>query len=899
MTAHRGRRRWIVVGALLLLAAVVRVGTMFYGSLSAEDATVSLMAKHFLSGENFPAFFYRQTYMGSLNGIHLVPALYLFGPSALLVRLNAVVWSLLFPFGLYHLGRRIFDEPSGLVTLALAALPPFLLVYWSTVAEPHLETNVLGVWLLVLALAALTARSEPRRTRVLLVFGLLAGLALWASIKVVVVLVPAFALLVLRGPRLLLGRGGALMVGGVALGTMPAWLFYLVHGDRATGTPGSVSHILRVGIDLSWERLGGFWTEVILRLLGTYYWDPKTPMQWTGVALNCAAYVLAVGFALRQLLACRRGTRTSARAWGLGLLLLTLGASLGAVYLSSMAETLNHEASRYALPAYIPLFVFAGAMVASVSHRSRAGAAGLLAFLLLFPGWTNARFLWPLSPALRARESAHMAALGEVRRALAARPVEALYVDDSMGALVWAFLLDRPTVSALTSDIYLPTALAADGAQRIDILAGVFAKQVEASLRGIGATSRQTDIFGWRLFEDVQIPARAYRMVPRSGWRVEGDSRVPGAIADGDLATAWPQPQSEDPRDAVVVDLGRSYDVARLIFWPAVRTTDVFPLRLSGSADGTRWETLGTVPRMPRQPAFAASGRPVFRPRNGWLELVVSPRRLRYVRVEPDEPVGNAPWGVTEHQIYQTEDSLPPAPLRVGALVEWLVEHEIERLLADPVASARVDRATGSAVSTLVANGVVDNHGAAPPDWLARPLRLGAGDALLVPMEDELGRREGLEATRTRFLAEPRGGQALIRIVGPLPSPAPCLRPTGRAASRASVGAGSAPRTQLEAGLEEEALVSGIRLWHPTAPGPTAAQVTVSRDGRTWKPAEGGRLVPAWGWAGRTLFAAWDPLLEVVLDPTPARYVRVVVNSDAEDLRVLCIRADNGGRAPR
>ena len=62
--------------------------------------------------------------------------------------------------------------------------------------------------------------------------------------------------------------------------------------------------------------------------------------------------------------------------------------------------------------------------------------------------------------------------------------------------------------------------------------------------------------------------------------------------------------------------------------------------------------------------------------------------------------VGNAPWGVAELQIYQIEDSVPPAPLRVEALVERLAEHQIERLLADPVASARVDRATGSAVST-------------------------------------------------------------------------------------------------------------------------------------------------------------------------------------------------------
>ena len=62
------RSRWIAVTALLALAAIVRVSAMFYGTLSADDATVALIAKHFLSGENFPVFFYRQTYMGSLNG---------------------------------------------------------------------------------------------------------------------------------------------------------------------------------------------------------------------------------------------------------------------------------------------------------------------------------------------------------------------------------------------------------------------------------------------------------------------------------------------------------------------------------------------------------------------------------------------------------------------------------------------------------------------------------------------------------------------------------------------------------------------------------------------------------------------------------------------------------------
>ena len=884
----QARRRWATVGALLALAAMARVLAMSYGSLSGDDATVALMAKHFMSGENFPVFFYRQTYMGSLNGIHLVPALYVFGPSVLLVRLNAIAWSLLFPLGLYQLGRRIFDEPTGRATLALAAVPPFLLMYWSTVAEPHFETNVLGVWLLLLVLAALTARSEPARTRALAVFGLLGGLAVWTSVKASQVLVPAIILLVLRSPRRLLGRGGASMVGGLLLGSMPAWLFYFVHGDRAAGI-GSVGHVLGVEVDLSAERLREFWTEVVLRFLGTYYWEPDTLLRRAGLALNCVVYALGLAFALSQLLRWRRGTQPSRRTWGLGLLLLTLLASFGAVFFSRLADDLNHETSRYALPAYIPLLVCTGALVAWASQRSRPIGAGLLVFLLLFAGWTDAGFLWPLAPDVRARESARAQARQDIQRVLATRPTEALYIDDTLNALPWAFLLERPPVSAVNTDVYLPNAVTADAAQRIDILAGAHADDVAASLQALGTTSQQSSFVGWQLFEDVQVPARSYRMVPRSAWRVAGDTRVPASIADGDLATSWPPPRPDGPLEAFVVDLGRSYNIARLVFWPSVSTVDQFPLRLSGSADGIRWDTLGTVPVTARLPMFVASGRPVFRPRNGWLDLFMTPRPLRYVRVEPADPPGDAPWGVTELQVYEL-DVAPLGRVDVTQLVERLRSHGVQRLFADPVASARVHLATRGAISTLVANGAVDNHGAAPPAWLARPIRLRPDDALLVPIEDVPELRERLASTGTRFLAEPMGDHALIRVLEPLVPTASC-EPTGaRSVSRESVVGGRVLRTTLEADLPEERLISGVRLWHPTTPGPTVVRVAVSRDGQDWQPVEGGRLVPAWGWAGRTLFAAWDPLLEVLLDPIPARRVRVIVNSDDPNLKILCVR---------
>jgi hypothetical protein len=634
-----------------------------------------------------------------------------------------------------------------------------------------------------------------------------------------------------------------------------------------------------------------------LRLLGTYYWDPTTPLRRAALALNCIVYALGGGLGLALFLRTHRAKHPVARAPGLALLLLTLLASLGAVYFSRLADNLDRETSRYALPVYIPLLVFTGALVAWMHQRSRALGAALLSFLLLFAGWTGADFLWPLSSGLRDEAAAHIEAHRALRYALAARPAHALYVDDSLEAIPWAFLLDRPAVSAITADIYLPQAVAADAGSRIHLLAHRKAAEVAANLQALGATARHSEIAGWQLFEDIQVPPRAYRMVPRGAWRVSDDASAVPSIADGDLETSWTAPGGNGSPNALVVDLGRSYDVARLVFWPSVSTVDVFPLRIAASADGRRWDTLGTIPAIARQPMFVASGRPVFRPRNGWLELSLTPRPLRYVRMEPAEPDSDGPWGLAELSIYELADAAPPDRLDVDRLVERLRSHGTQRLLADPVASARVHQATGGAIATLVANGVVDNHGAAPPVWLARPIRLRHDDALLVPVEDVPELRERLERAATRFLLELLGEHALIRVREPLPSTASCVAPSGRSVSREPELGGRVLRTTLEATFPAEHVVSAVRLWHPTSPGPTVVQVAVSRGDRTWQPVEGNRLIPSWGWAGRTLFLAWSPFLEVALTPTPARHVRVVVTSDDEHLRILCVRDHGDGAA--
>ena len=94
----------------------------------------------------------------------------------------------------------------------------------------------------------------------------------------------------------------------------------------------------------------------------------------------------------------------------------------------------------------------------------------------------------------------------------------------------------------------------------------------------------------------------------------------------------------------LVLDLGAPRAVARFVLWPTALTDVIVPLEISGSMDGAAWRRLGVAPERVAQPAFVVGTRPVFRPRNGWLELVIAPQTVRYLRVRPAEP-GSVGWG--------------------------------------------------------------------------------------------------------------------------------------------------------------------------------------------------------------------------------------------------------------
>ncbi len=872
--------RWPVVVALLGLAALVRVAAMFYQNISGDDATVALMAKHILSGEDLPAFFYRQSFMGSLNGFHMVPALFLFGPSVLLVRLNAVAWSLLFPLGLYVLARRLYDESAARVTLLLAAIPPFLLTYYSTVAEPHFETNTFGVLLLLVALVALTAPAGSPRIRALAGLGFIAGLACWTSMKTLVVLGPILLVLLIHDPRLPLRRGGWLLGAGFLVGNLPAWLFYLTHPDPGQGNLGSARRFLESDIDLSWARMWEFLTNAVPLVVGTYYWEPDTPARLLALGLCLSLYAAAVGLAGVEAIRALRGGAPTRRAWGLWLLLLTLGATYAALYGSTFNLLWQMSRGRYLLPAYIPLLLFLGAAITRLARRSRLAAGTVLAFVLAFHLWTNLAYLWPLRPAERARRGAEMAARAALAQRLEARTAEALLVDDPMESLRWQFLLSRPRISALMSEVYYPSAIPADASERVAILASRRGARIPEQLEAVGATASVVRFGEERLYEDVRVPGRAYRLLPRAEWRALGQPDSPPAAADGDLGTVWPaQRLAQSEADPLVLDLGAPRSVARLILWPTALTDVIVPLEVAASPDAITWDRLGVTPAEVAQPIFIAGRRPLFRPRNGWLELVTAPRSARYLRIRPAEPGSVGVGMVGELFVYEAVDQPVQEGPDVDALLRAIRARGVTRLLADPVVSARVTLVTKGAVATLPANGVLNSHGFSPPTHLYARLRLRETDAALVAAEDATELRERFEAAGVPVTSEPIGPAVLFQLAGPLVTSGRCRPLDWRVASETPEPDGRSARYVVEGRLPELTRLATIRLEHPRVSTRYAAilGVGLSDDGGTWRTVDGARPVAEWAWAGRTLFTFSGGATELALGERPGRAVRVEV----------------------
>jgi hypothetical protein len=452
--------------------------------------------------------------------------------------------------------------------------------------------------------------------------------------------------------------------------------------------------------------------------------------------------------------------------------------------------------------------------------------------------------------------------------------VEALYVDDALASLEWAAELGDLPVSEPTSEMYVPHAVAADAAGGSPSSPGEIEVGSRPCWTQLGAAYRVTAFPGRHLLlDEIRVPARRYRLVPREVWRVSRRRA---------RRRRWPTPTSRPPgrppprlagQPALVVDLGAPHPVGRVLWWPSTAWEDTPAVTVAISPDGTRWERVTAADG--RRPAFVAAGRPFFRPRNGWLEARVAARPVRYLRfasADPDPPG----WGIAEVAVYEDTGPLAePVPGRTAGCSPRSSGRGRRPAAGRPGRRGEGGPGQRRRHRTPPANGFLDSHGRhLPPARLAEPVRLRATDALLVAEDDAEDLRGRLQEagvefrrSRRRIPPPPRAGARGPRRRVP-------ARPlAGRPGAGASGGAGPAD----DRGRARDARpVVGVRLEHPTPVAGTRRSGGRRLPGRPELAAGPGRAPGReLGWAGRTLFRFSQAAQELVLPATVVRHLRV------------------------
>ena len=215
------------VGLALKLALVASDAFPF----NSDEAIVGLMARHILNGQ-WPAFFYGQAYMGSLDASLAALGFAILGEAVWVIRLLQALLYVATIMTTAALGWSIYRSAwVAWVAAALMAIPPVNVMLYTTVSlGGYGEALLIGNLLMLLALWVW------RQEKGFALWGLLAGLGFWAFGLTLVFTIPT-GFLVLRRLRhskfKLVITIGAFLVGRAALDTGGSWARFRAIPNRA------------------------------------------------------------------------------------------------------------------------------------------------------------------------------------------------------------------------------------------------------------------------------------------------------------------------------------------------------------------------------------------------------------------------------------------------------------------------------------------------------------------------------------------------------------------------------------------------------------------------------------------------------------------------------------------
>jgi hypothetical protein len=266
--------------ALLTLAALLRVTLTIQGwtKSSSDEAVMNLMALHIAYHGELPIFFYGQHYLGGLEAYIGAVLFHIFSPSVLVMRLEMIGFYILFLAMLYLLTSKLYSRNFGLLILALLILgsPKTLNLQMEAVGYPELPFLATSLFFVAYMIAQNKQKSLIKNAMLYLLWGFVAGVALWGHALTAPYVLVSFSLIALWQWRNIIKFGVWFFIAGFVAGAFPL-LWYNVHAAPGQDTLTNVLAMTQLGQETNynfWAHIGktffisipvatGFWSQCL------------------------------------------------------------------------------------------------------------------------------------------------------------------------------------------------------------------------------------------------------------------------------------------------------------------------------------------------------------------------------------------------------------------------------------------------------------------------------------------------------------------------------------------------------------------------------------------------------------------------------------------------------------
>ena len=412
--------RWIIAGAGALGTAILlKVFLLAVNSVpfNADEAVVALMARHITQGAR-PAFFYGQSYMGSLDAFLIASGFRIFGDHVWVVRFVQILLYTATLASTVWVGKKAFgDFRVGILAIWLLAIPTVNVTLYTTVTlGGYGEMLLIGNLILLsgfrIANKLLGNGSEDKWWDWMII-GFLTGLGLWAFGLTLVYGIPIGIYLIWvfwkrpsdqKDQRYILGRTVWIKLGkivvlvscGFLLGAMP-WIVYAwqngpiellneMRGGAIAGVEG-----------LPWvlQNIQHLFNFLLLGLTVIIGMRPPWEIRWLALQLIPLVLFFWIGvlvFTVYQLI--RRNYLRVER------IIVVLGVGITLIMAFILTPFGADPSGRYFLPLAIIIALLAADMILKLKTKFGRWAYGLAGMIILFQFWGTVQLILINPPGL-------------------------------------------------------------------------------------------------------------------------------------------------------------------------------------------------------------------------------------------------------------------------------------------------------------------------------------------------------------------------------------------------------------------------------------------------------------------------------------------------------------------